>query len=115
VVTLPLDERLVTRALENIVNNALRYTAEGGLVRIRARIAAGSAIIEIADDGPGIEASDMPNIFDPFYRGSASRREQGMGLGLAVVKGIIDSHGWGIAVQSEPDTGSLFIITIPLD
>ncbi len=113
-ITVPLDERLVTRALENIVNNALRYTAEGGLVRIDARTEAGSAIIEISDDGPGIEASDMPNIFDPFYRGSASRREQGMGLGLAVVKGIIDSHGWDIAVQSVPGTGSRFTITIPL-
>jgi signal transduction histidine kinase len=111
-VTVAFDEHLVARALENIVNNALRYTAEGGLVRIDARVEVGTIILEISDNGPGIEASDMPNIFDPFYRGSASRREQGMGLGLAVVKGIIDSHGWNIAVQSEPGAGSQFIITI---
>lgn len=113
-VAVALDERLVTRALENIMNNALRYTAEGGLVRLTARVEAGAAVIEIADNGLGIEAADMPNIFDPFYRGSASRREQGMGLGLAVVKGIIDSHGWDITVKSEPGSGSLFIITVPL-
>ena len=113
-VAVALDERLVTRALENIINNALRYTAEGGLVRMNARVEAGVAVIEIADNGPGIEPADMPNIFDPFYRGSASRREQGMGLGLAVVKGIIDSHGWGITVKSEPGSGSLFTITVPL-
>lgn len=115
--SVPFDERLVTRALENVVNNALRYTEPGGVVRVSAKIepaAPERALIEIADDGPGIDGQDLDKIFDPFYRGSSSRREQGMGLGLAVVKGVLDSHGWGIEVASRPGKGSAFTISIPL-
>jgi signal transduction histidine kinase len=111
----PMDERLALRALENLVNNALRYTAPGGLVRISARLESASrAVIEISDDGPGMAADELKRIFDPFYRGSSSRREQGMGLGLSVVKGVVDSHGWSISVASEPGTGSSFRIVIPV-
>lgn len=113
--SVPLDERLVYRALENIVNNALRYTREDGLIRIGARLEAGVAVIEITDDGPGIDATDLPNIFDLFYRGTASRREQGMGLGLSVVKNVVESHGWEIKVTSERERGSVFTIRIPVD
>jgi signal transduction histidine kinase len=109
----PMDDRLVLRALENLVNNALRYTSAGGLVRIGARLEGTSLIIEIADDGPGMEAEELTHIFDPFYRGSASRREQGMGLGLSVVKGVVESHGWDISVTAEKGKGSVFRISIP--
>ena len=117
--SVPFDERLFTRAIENVVNNALRYTDPGGLVRVSARAEpAGAApervVIEISDDGPGIDSADLDNIFDPFYRGSASRREQGMGLGLSVVKGVLESHGWFIDVVSYPGEGSAFTITIPM-
>lgn len=109
------DQRLLTRALENLANNALRYTEEGGVVRIGASRNGPTASIEISDDGPGMEAEELSRIFDPFYRGSSSRREQGMGLGLSVVKGIVDSHGWEIEVRSRPGTGSRFVVTIPLE
>jgi signal transduction histidine kinase len=115
----PFDERLFTRAIENIVNNALRYTDSGGLVRVSARPEPSGAapervVIEISDDGPGIDPADLDNIFDPFYRGSSSRREQGMGLGLSVVKSVLESHGWSIDVVSRPGEGSAFTITIPM-
>ena len=117
--SVPFDERLFTRAMENVVNNALRYTDPGGLVRVSARAEpAGPApdrvVIEISDDGPGIDPADLDSIFDPFYRGSSSRREQGMGLGLSVVKGVLESHGWSIDVVSHPGEGSAFAITIPM-
>ncbi len=117
--SVPFDERLFTRAIENIVNNALRYTDSGGFVRVLARaepagMAPERVVIEISDDGPGIEAADLDNIFDPFYRGSSSRREQGMGLGLSVVKSVLESHGWSIDVVSYPGEGSLFTIAIPM-
>ncbi len=113
------DERLFTRAIENIVNNALRYTDSGGLVRVSAwpepSVAAPErVVIEISDDGPGIDPADLDNIFDPFYRGSSSRREQGMGLGLSIVKSVLESHGWSINVVSHPGEGSAFTITIPM-
>jgi signal transduction histidine kinase len=110
----PMDDRLVLRALENLVNNAVRYTAPGALVRLDARVEGSRAVIEIADDGPGMDAEELDRIFDPFYRGSASRREQGMGLGLSVVKGVVDSHGWDISVSSKKGAGSVFRISIPL-
>ena len=69
--------------------------------------------VEVADNGPGIPREDLPYIFDMFYRGSSSRREQGMGLGLAVVKNIVESHGWTIDVHSKPGSGSVFGISIP--
>jgi signal transduction histidine kinase len=109
----PMDERLVERAMDNLVHNALRYSGPRGTVVVRARVSGNGCRVEVADDGPGIAAADLPYIFDLFYRGSSSRREQGMGLGLAVVKTIVESHGWTIGVGSEPGEGSVFTITIP--
>jgi signal transduction histidine kinase len=113
-IVIPLDERLTLRALENLISNALRYTGNNGLLRIEAALRNNRIIIEISDNGPGIDETDLPHIFEIFYRGSSSRREQGMGLGLAVVKGIADSHGWELSAESEKGKGSLFRIVIPL-
>jgi signal transduction histidine kinase len=108
-----MDERLFTRALENIVNNALRYSGEGGHVTVLAKTEACFYRVSVLDDGVGISARDIPHIFEPFYRGSTSRREQGMGLGLSIVKTIIESHGWEIEVQSIEGVYTEFIIRIP--
>jgi len=74
-----------------------------------------AAIITVKDTGCGIEEKDLDHIFDLFYRGTNSRREQGMGIGLSVVKTIIDTHGWKINVNSKVGEGTSFIITIPLE
>lgn len=113
-----MDERLVTRALENLVNNALRYTAEGGKIELSARAEGGAFIVSVSDDGPGVSREDMPHIFEPFYRGSSSRREQGMGLGLSIVKTIVESHGGTIEAAPGSDSsgsarGVAFVLTIP--
>ncbi len=112
--TVPMDERLALRAIENLINNALRYTGPGGLIQMNAYIQENKVVIEVCDNGPGIDGADLSRIFETFYRGSSSRREQGMGLGLAVVKGVTDSHGWTITVESEKGKGSCFRIHIPL-
>jgi signal transduction histidine kinase len=113
-----MDERLVTRALENLVNNALRYTAEGGRIDLSARAEGDRFIVSVSDDGPGVSSEDMPHIFEPFYRGSSSRREQGMGLGLSIVKTIVESHGWAIDVVPlreghDSSKGVAFVLSIP--
>ncbi|MDR3335503.1 MAG: HAMP domain-containing histidine kinase [Treponema sp.] len=110
---IPIDEHLTVRALENLVNNAIRYTLPGGLIRIGACIRDNRILIEVADNGPGIDETDIPHVFETFYRGSSSRREQGLGLGLSVVKGVVDSHGWEISVESKKGAGTCFRITIP--
>lgn len=114
-ISVPLDERLFLRALENITTNAIRYTQESGLVRIAAAVDGKTIRISVEDNGVGIRQEDIPRIFDLFYRGSNSRREEGMGLGLAVVKSVADSHGWKVAVASAHGNGSIFTITIPMD
>jgi signal transduction histidine kinase len=69
-------------------------------------------VLTITDTGIGIPAEELPRIFDPFYRGTNSRREQGFGLGLATVKSIVEGHGWTIAVTSDVGKGSTFRIAM---
>jgi len=107
-----MDERLVTRALENLAYNSLRYAPDGGRVEIAAAEREGEIHLVVSDDGPGIAPADLPHVFEPFYRGSSSRREQGMGLGLSIVKTVIESHGWSISVASEPGRGAAFTIAM---
>jgi signal transduction histidine kinase len=109
-----MDERLVTRALENLVNNALRYTSSGGRIDIAAKAEGGNYIVSVIDDGPGISSQDLPHIFELFYRGSSSRNEPGMGLGLSIVKTVVESHGWAIDVLPGRDRGAAFVLTIPV-
>ena len=111
---IPYDEQLVNRVFENLLSNALRYTEENDEIRICAYEYENSIYIKICDTGIGISESDLANIFDLFYRTTNSRREEGMGIGLSVVKNIIETHGWRIEVESEKGKGSCFIIIIPL-
>ena len=113
-VSIPLDEKLVTRAFENIIHNAVRYTPEESVISLAATCRENNVEITISDNGPGLDREELPHIFEMFYRGSSSRREQGMGLGLAVVKWVVDYHGWTISVMSDKGKGTCFCITIPL-
>ena len=112
---IPLDEQLVNRVFENLLSNALRYTSEDDEIRIIAHDSDDTLMIKFCDTGIGISESDLSNIFDLFYRASNSRREEGMGIGLSVVKNIIETHGWKIDVESEKGKGSCFTIFIPLN
>ena len=109
-----MDKKLFGRAVENILSNALRYTKEGDSIFIKAWHDEEKASLSIGDTGKGIAQKDLEHIWDLFYRGTSSRRESGFGIGLSVVKTIIDTHGWSIKVESEEDKGSVFTIEIPL-
>lgn len=111
----PMDRNLVNRVLENLFSNALRYTKDGDSITIRGIQEKDCVRVSVCDTGIGMEEKDLQRIFDLFYRASNSRREQGMGIGLSVVKTVIDAHGWKIGVESELGKGSSFIITIPLE
>lgn len=112
-VSIPFNKQLLIRALENIYSNALRYSRDGDSVSISAEEDSENVKVAIADTGIGIAESEREHIFDLFYKASNSRREEGMGIGLSVVKNIIDTHGWLIAVSENPGGGSIFTITIP--
>ncbi|WP_191014683.1 HAMP domain-containing sensor histidine kinase [Treponema zioleckii] len=113
-IKIPLDKVLVNRVLENLFTNAVRYSKENDTIRIKANQENDEIKIIVEDTGIGIAKKDIEKIFDLFYRATASRQEEGMGIGLSVVKTIITNHGWKIDVKSQEGVGSAFIITIPL-
>lgn len=109
-----MDKQLVSRALENLFSNAIRYTAPQAKIDARAEIAGGKAVLSISDNGIGMTQEEAERAFELFYRGTNSRREQGQGIGLSVVKTVMDIHNWEIDVKSEKGIGTSFTITIPI-
>ena len=108
----PLDPALLSRAYENILDNALRFTPEDGAVSVSASVADGGDVeVRIADSGPGIAAEDLPHLFDPFYRGTGT--SSGFGLGLSIARSITDAHGFSLDVDSRDSPGTTFVIRIP--
>jgi two-component system phosphate regulon sensor histidine kinase PhoR len=109
------DGERLRRILENIVENAIKYTAAGGKVEVTAQAAGGSAAIVVQDDGPGIAAEHLPRIFERFYRvdKARSRAIGGTGLGLAIVRHLAESIRAAVTVTSEPGRGSRFVVTVP--
>ncbi len=106
------DYGLLLRALANLVENAAKYSTPGGSIRLKARSGPGRVWLEVADDGPGISESDLPHIFDRFYRGTEGKRVQGTGLGLAIVRAMIELCGGRVNVESSP-TGTTFSMSLP--
>ena len=110
------DQALLHQALYNLVENALKYTAEGGIVTIQLQPAPGSLTFAVQDSGMGIPESDMKRLFEKFYRGSnrEALAQRGTGLGLAIVKSIAERHSGKVWVESELGKGSIFYLQIPL-
>jgi signal transduction histidine kinase len=110
------NERWMQRGLENVLLNALKYTPEGGKVQVSVVASADEESVEIMvkDNGIGIYAEDLTKIFEPFQRGRNALGEKGMGLGLSLVKEVVDLHAGTIDVRSEPQKGSTFSIVLPV-
>jgi heavy metal sensor kinase len=110
------DAEQLREALSNIVANAILYNKMGGSVTVWTRQTAGAARIEVADTGIGIPAEAIPHVFDRFYRvdKARSRDAGGSGLGLSIARAIVEAHGGDITCTSEPGTGSMFVITLPV-
>ncbi|GAP20094.1 sensor histidine kinase [Leptolinea tardivitalis] len=112
---LNLDADQLTLAVQNLISNAIRYTPSGGKITITSKIASKKFVIDVKDTGPGIPQEEQKKIFEPFTRGSTARRfSQGMGLGLTIAKDLVEAHGGQIVLTSEPGSGSLFRIIIPV-
>jgi PAS domain S-box-containing protein len=113
----PLRPILVNRdrlhaVFENLMGNAIKFTPEGGRIVVSARLVGGSVRFTITDSGPGISEPDLPHIFERFWRAKSSAG-MGVGLGLAIAKGIVEAHGGEIRVQNIPGAGASFSFTIP--
>jgi len=107
------DLGLIERVLDNLIDNALRHTPAGGAVRITIEAVGNDVRVRVADTGAGIDAADLPHVFDRHWRGSASRRARGAGLGLAIARRIVELHGTTIEVESEPARGTCFTFSLP--
>jgi signal transduction histidine kinase len=110
------DRAQLLRVLDNLVTNAVKFTPEGGTVRLAARAEGTSAILEVADTGVGIPSAEQPDLFNRFFRGANAieRAVPGSGLGLAISQVVAEAHGTTIEVESTPGAGSTFRLTLPV-
>ncbi|MFC2008500.1 sensor histidine kinase [Chloroflexota bacterium] len=114
--TVMVDAGRVRQVIANLLDNALRHTPRGGRIDVTIGAAArGTVSITVADTGPGIAADDLPHIFEHFYKADRSRErsKSGSGIGLAIVKQIVEAHGGRVGVESVEGHGSAFLVTLP--
>jgi signal transduction histidine kinase len=97
--------------LHNLVGNAIKFTPEGGSVRVAVTDALTHVELTVRDTGPGIPAADLARIFEPYQQ--AHRGRHGSGLGLAIVKGLVEAHGGTIGLDSEEGKGTCFLVRLP--
>jgi signal transduction histidine kinase len=109
------DKHLLARAVENLVDNAIRYTPPEGEVCVRWRADGANVTFSVADSGPGIASDDLARLFTPLYRGEASRNRQtgGAGIGLAIAQRVLVAHGGSLVAANQPEGGALFTGTLP--
>jgi signal transduction histidine kinase len=108
------DRTRLEQVAANLVDNAVKYSAEGGRVTVRVGRDNGNAVLEVSDTGQGIAATELPRIWDRLFRGDKSRSERGLGLGLSLVKAIVEAHGGTVHAESEEGRGSTFTVRLPL-
>ena len=110
------DVSKIKQVLINLLNNALKYTPKGGWVTVEVRCDSQFAQVIVSDSGIGIPSKDIPHIFERFYRVDRSRNRQsgGVGIGLSIVKAIVNVHGGNIEISSEEQKGSIFKVSFPM-
>ncbi len=108
------DRRRVGQVLHNLVENAMKYSPQGGTVAIAARRTDDAVLITVSDQGAGIPRHQWNKIFEPYHRAETTGQISGTGLGLAICKGIVETHGGRIWVESAPEVGSTFSFTLPI-
>lgn len=113
-IVLDVDRNRFRQVLANLLDNALKYTPAGGRVEIRATRAADGAVHIIGSDtGAGIPADELPHVWTRLYRGDKSRSTRGLGLGLSLVKAIVEAHGGQVSIASKPGAGTCVTVSIP--
>ena len=110
---LTADCNRLRQVIANLMDNAIKYTPNSGRIDIEAFQKQQQIIVTVRDTGIGIPSEELPRIWDRLYRGDRSRSQRGLGLGLSLVKAIVQAHKGYIEVSSEPAVGSLFVIYFP--
>jgi signal transduction histidine kinase len=104
------DRTRLEQVAANLIDNALKYTPPGGRVSVSVGHEPGGATLSVRDTGMGIAPDELPRIWDRLFRGDASRAERGLGLGLSLVRAIVQAHGGTVEVESEPGRGTRFTV-----
>jgi signal transduction histidine kinase len=119
--TMPLieaDQALLQQAIQNLVENAIKFTKQGGRVMVRVQVQPVGLVIQVIDNGIGISPMDLPRMFEKFYRGAQGTTkdmdQRGTGLGLAIVRSIAERHGGRVWAESQLGKGSTFYLSLPL-
>jgi len=110
----PADKDRLRQVMVNLIHNAIKFNRPGGSIKIRTESSDDSVIVEVSDTGTGIAGEDLPHIFERFYKADKSRAGQGSGIGLAIAKHVVESHGGEIRVRSEEGKGATFSFSLPL-
>jgi signal transduction histidine kinase len=113
-VSISLDRNRMRQVLANLLDNAIKYSPDRGQIDITSTRAGDEALLTVSDTGVGIPADELPRIWERLYRGDKSRSARGLGLGLSLVKAIVEAHGGHVAVESTPGTGSRFLLRLPI-
>jgi signal transduction histidine kinase len=108
------DTGRLRQVLLILLDNALKYTPDGGGITVRVARQGGQARLEVRDSGPGIASADLPHLFERFYRADKARSSGGTGLGLAIGRWIAEAHGGRITAANAPDRGAIFTVMLPL-
>ena len=108
------DPVLFEVALANVLENAIRYSPNGGAIALVSAVEAGRVVVQVTDEGPGVPDDELPNIFDKFYRGSQAKRMPGTGLGLSIVRGVMQGMGGQASAQLRADGPSGLVVSLAL-
>ncbi len=108
------DPLRLGHALNNLLDNALTYTEQGGRITLSATLEGGNVRISVADSGVGVPAEHLPHVFDKFFRVPQQSRGHGSGLGLAIVREIVLAHGGQVSCESQAGKGTVFHLTLPV-
>ncbi len=107
------DRNRMRQVVANLLDNAIKYTPPGGRVEVQTALDGAEAVLTVTDTGAGIPSGELPRIWERLYRGDASRSERGLGLGLSLVKAIVEAHGGRVEATSAPGQGSTFVVRLP--
>lgn len=113
--TLYADRSRIRRVLANLVDNAVKYTPAGGRITVEAEPQGAFVAVRVRDTGPGIPPDEQPRIWDRLYRGDQSRSERGLGLGLSLVRAIVQAHGGHVEAESQTGRGATFTVLLPAE
>jgi two-component system OmpR family sensor kinase len=107
------DSDLLLLAVHNLLDNAIKFTSPGDTIEVRAFDDGNDIVIEVADTGPGIPDNEIDRVWEELYRGEQARGVPGSGLGLPLVRAIIEKHGGHIGLRSRSDQGTVFSVRLP--